>query len=158
MPDGIPADVYPIRNGSFLGGVDDVGWLLALRAVDQFGVPVVGTPVRFNVVSGGGRITVGDDRTFRLGISGARAALGSTAGDKIFNAMVGGMTLQFNGFARNYPDFASADVVNAASFEVGQGLAPGSYITIKGTNLADATQVETTPTASGSTLEREREL
>ena len=145
VPSGVPADVYPIRNGSFLGGVDDTGWLLALRVVDQFGVPVVGTPVRFNVVSGGGTITLGNDRSFRLGISGARVSLGATGGDKIFNAMVGGMTLQFNGFARNYPDFAPERVVNAASSEAGQGLAPGSYISIYGTDLADATQVETTP-------------
>jgi minor extracellular serine protease Vpr len=142
VPTGIPADVFSI-GGDFVGGVDDRGWEIDLRVVDSVGVPVVGTPVAFSVVSGGGRITAGDTRTFRLGNAAAIITLGPIAGDQIFSATVGGMTIQFNEFARNYPDFKAEGVVNAAPG--GQGLAPGSYISIFGTDLADATQVEPTP-------------
>ena len=141
---GTVSDAFPIGNGGFLGGINDVDWELDLRAIDQFGVPVVGAPLIFNVVQGGGKVTGGDTQTFALGNAAAFVNLGASQGDQIFNAKVGGLTVQFNGFARVYPQISANRVVDAAGFEVGSGLAPGSYITIFGTALADATQVEST--------------
>ncbi|MBZ5619542.1 MAG: S8 family serine peptidase [Acidobacteriia bacterium] len=141
---GTPTDVFPIGNGGFLGGTNDTDWELDLRVVDQFGVPVLGTPVIFGVVQGGGKVTGGDNQSFALGNAAAFVNLGPNQGDQIFTATVGGLTVQFNGFARVYPVITPNRVVDAASFQVGQGLAPGSYITIFGTALADATQVEST--------------
>jgi uncharacterized protein (TIGR03437 family) len=50
----------------------------------------------------------------------------------------------FDGVSRPYPAIATGGVVNAASGQNGQGLAPGSYAAIYGTALADALQVEST--------------
>jgi len=139
---GTVSDAFPIGNGSFLGGTSDTGWELDMRVVDQAGVPVVGTPLLFHVVQGGGNISEGDQKSFNLGNAAAIVNLGGTPGDQIFNATVGGLTVEFDGYARAYPAIATAS--NAASGDVGQGLAPGSYLSIYGTLLSDATQVEST--------------
>ena len=143
---GVPADAFPIGNGGFAGGTNDTDWELDLRVVDQFGVPVVGTPVTFNVLQGGGKITGGDAQSFALGEAAAFVNLGPNQGDQLFNATIpaGGLTVPFNGFARVYPTIPPGGVVNGATFVVGQGLAAGSYITIMGTALSDATQAEST--------------
>lgn len=143
---GVPADIYPILNPSFTAGFDENDWrVIGSRVVDQYGVPVENIQFRYEAVSAGARILAADDQTWRLGIANARVLLGNPPGDKIFRARVGNLTLQFDGYARNYPDFKVADVKNAASFVTGQGFAPGSYISIFGTDLADATQVVSTP-------------
>jgi minor extracellular serine protease Vpr len=144
VSDNTPADAFPIGNGGFVGGVNDQVWELDLRVIDQCGVPVVNTPVTFHVVQGGGTITAGDAQSFRLGNAAAIVTLGANQGDQIFNATVSNLTVNFNGFARVYPAISPNRAVNAASFDVGQGLAPGSYIAIFGTALSDATQVEST--------------
>ncbi len=144
VSDSTPADAFPIGNGGFVGGTNDQGWELDLRVIDQFGVPVVGTPLRFNVLQGGGKITAGDPQSFRLGNAAALVDLGPNQGDQLFSATVGNLTVPFNGYARAYPAITPDRVLNAASFDVGQGLAPGSYIAIYGTALSDATQVAST--------------
>lgn len=151
---GTPTDAFPIVDGGFLGGTNDTFWPIAMRVIDQFGVPVIGSPAQFTTPPGasftkdpddptGKRVLV-DAATTALGIAGAQVNLGPNQGDQIFTGTVGGLTVQFNGFARVYPAITSNGVVDAAGFQVGQGLAPGSYITIFGTALADATQVEST--------------
>src|ERR1017187_6980554 len=52
---GVPADVFPIFGGSFLGATGDTNWLIAFRLSDAYGVPVAGA-VQFKAVSGGGSI------------------------------------------------------------------------------------------------------
>jgi minor extracellular serine protease Vpr len=141
----IPAAAYTLNNGGFLGGTNDTRWELDLRVVDAYGVPVVGVPVTFKAVSGGGVITGGDQQSFALGNSAVFVNLGPTQGGQIFNATVGGLTTEFDGFARAYPAISPNQVVDAATGQVGKGLAPGSYISIYGTALADATNVESTP-------------
>ncbi len=56
----------------------------------------------------------------------------------------GGLTYTFDGFARQYPAIAANGVVNAASNIIGQGLAPGSYISIYGSALSDSYEVYST--------------
>jgi minor extracellular serine protease Vpr len=141
---GVAAVAFPIGNGGFLGGVNDQGWELDMRVTDPYGVPVLGTPLLFRVVQGGGKITVGDTQSFRLGNAAAIVNLGPNQGDQIFTATVGGLTVEFDGYARVYPSITPNRVVDAATFAVGQGLAPGSYIAIYGAALADATQVKST--------------
>ena len=140
---GTVSDAFPIGNGGFLGGVNDVDWELDLRAIDQFGVPVVGAPVIFNVVQGGGKVTGGDTQTRPRKCRGLRQP-GRQPGRPDLHRQRRRPNVQFNGFARVYPQISANRVVDAAGFEVGSGLAPGSYITIFGTALADATQVEST--------------
>jgi minor extracellular serine protease Vpr len=107
-------------------------------------VPVISLPVRFAAVSGGGSIAAGDATTLRLGIAGATLNTGPALGPQIFSGTAGGLTLQFPGYIRPFPGIAAGGVVNAASQTAGQGLAPGSYISIYGTALADALLKEST--------------
>ncbi len=144
--DGTPYDMFPVHNPGFTGGVGDnasnnLAWLIAFRLVDRYGVPVVNTPVQFSVLSGGGSIALGDPATANYGLAGANVNLGATQGDQFFQATAGGLSYTFQGYARNYPTISTNGVVDAATNQVGKGLAPGSYISIYGTDLADATEV-----------------
>jgi minor extracellular serine protease Vpr len=141
---GIVADVFPVFNGGFIAPPSDTGWAIQPRAIDQYGVPVIGSPVLFSVVSGGGSIASGDNQTFRYGVATGFVNLGSQLGLQVFNAKVGTITAEFDGYARPFPAIPAGGVMDAASFQTNRGLAAGSYITIKGTNLADATQVFST--------------
>jgi uncharacterized protein (TIGR03437 family) len=142
---GVPADVFPIFGGSFLGATGDTNWLIAFRLSDAYGVPVAGQ-VQFKAVSGGGSIEPGGDaQTFRYGVAGALVTLGLQPGPQIFNGAAGSLTVEFDGYARPFPAIGANSVMDAASFHTDFGLAPGSYITIKGTNLSDTTQVYSTP-------------
>src|SRR5207247_1888446 len=60
-------------------------------------------------------------------------------GDVKFTGSAGGLTVTFSGFARLLPVIAPNGAVNAASFQVGPGMAPGSYISLFGTGLSDFT-------------------
>lgn len=117
---------------------------LAFKLVDQFGAPVIGAPVQFKVVKGGGSIQQPDSVTDSDGIAFAGATYGSQAGDQIFSATAGGLTATFTDTARAEPVIKSGGAVNAASFQAGQGVAPGSYITLFGTGLSDDTGVANT--------------
>jgi|SRR5271157_189498 len=144
---GVPADIFPVAGGQFLGAVGDSGinaWLVAFRLIDAYGVPVAG-PVQFKAVSGGGEIEPGADaQTFRYGVAGALVDLGTQPGPQIFDGIAGGLTVEFDGYARPFPAIAANGVMDAANFHTDFGLAPGSYITIKGTSLSDTTQVYST--------------
>jgi uncharacterized protein (TIGR03437 family) len=143
---GAPTDIYPIYDSSFTGAPNDTNWLIGFRTVDQYGVRIPqGTPVRFGAVSGGGSIAQGDSGTDRLGDAFADVNLGPNTGYQVFSGTAGSVTTQFFGYARHIPVIASGGVGNAAPGGVaGQGLAPGSYISIYGTNLSDATLGEFT--------------
>jgi minor extracellular serine protease Vpr len=142
---GAVADIMRIHNASFAAPENDTGYGMFLRAMDQYGVPVLGYPVQFNVVKGGGTIVSGDNQTFLYGEAGALMNLGP-AGDQIFTATLPGFApVEFDGFARALPAINDGGVVNAAPFQAGQGLAPGSYISIFGTLLSDANAIVTTP-------------
>lgn len=142
---GVPSDIYPVFNGTFLGGPGDTNWLLGLRVTDQYGIPVANQPVTFQMTTGGGTIGLADAQTDVFGGAGAKVNFGPNSGDQIFTATVGSLTMKFNGSARNYPAINTGGVVDAATQQAGQGLAPGSYISIYGTDLADATAVFSTP-------------
>jgi minor extracellular serine protease Vpr len=138
---GIPADIFPIVGGSFLGATNDINWLVAFRLSDANGVPVSG-PVQFKAGTGGGTVTAtADTQTFRYGVAGALVNLGPQPGPQTFTGTANGLTVTFNGYARPFPAIGANSVLDAASFHTDYSLAPGSYITIKGSNLSDTTQV-----------------
>ena len=144
--DGIPHDIFPIMNGGFVAPPNDYGWRLGFRVVDQYGVPVVNTPVSFQISSGGGKFDAngGDNTTDKLGNASVWVDVGAS-GDQVFKGAAGGLTQEFDATIRRYPSIKSGGVVNAAPpYQVGQGLAPGSYISIFGNDLADSTLVEST--------------
>lgn len=142
---GVPNNAFAIKNGGFLGLPNETDWLLGLKVVDQYGVPVPNAPVSFRVQSGGGKISRGDNATDRLGIAAVFIQLGPQLGEQVFIGTAGGLSVEFDGYARPLPSIKDAGVVNAATFQAGQGLAPGSYISIFGDVLADATAFVSTP-------------
>lgn len=126
---------------------------LAFQLIDQWGVPISGIPITWGVNIGGGSISSDPSQTDSEteavpGVPGfgfATAACGPTPGPQEFVATVGGMQLLFDGTARLNPTISPNSAVNAASFQVSQGVAPGSYIALFGTGLSDTTDVFTTP-------------
>jgi len=101
-------------------------------------VPITSESVLFSAVQGGGGIYQGDAATDRTGMAFAIVNIGSQPGDQIFTAAAGPLSVEFDGYALPVPSINRNGVVNTASSQVGQGLAPGSYISIYGSYLADA--------------------
>ena len=112
---------------------------VVFKVVDDFGVPVAGLPVQFAVTSGGGSVSQADAKTDANGLAGATATCGPNPGDVEFTGTAGGLTVTFSDTARVSPLIAPNGAVNAASFQVGPGAAPGSYISLFGTGLSDFT-------------------
>ena len=144
--DGVPYNIQCILDCSPLGPPNDFGWLLVFRVVDQYGVPVVGTPVNFTIAKGGGKFDAagGDHQTDVLGNAGVFVDLGPS-GEQSFIGTAGSLRQSFDGLVRNLPTIKSGGVVNAATFQAGQGMAPGSYISIFGSDLSDANAAASTP-------------
>jgi len=138
-------------NAVRLGGLGFVGSTgsfrrLFLKLVDRYGVPVAGVPVTFRPEAGGGRIDYVITPTDALGIVEAGVLLGAQFGQQEFSAQVAGFdNIFFTGRARLVPSIQTDGVVNAASGQVGRGVAPGSYISIFGRNLSEALRVTSTP-------------
>ncbi len=118
---------------------------LLVKAVDAFGVPVADAPVRWSVLTGGGRIDLASQRTDSFGIADAGVTLGSALGEQAFQVDVAGTRRVFGGRSIPLPTFAASGVVNAATGQPGEGAAPGSYISIFGAGLAEFTRVFQTP-------------
>jgi minor extracellular serine protease Vpr len=141
---GVVADVFPVYDGGFIAPPNDTNWPIQPRAIDQYGVPVIGQSVLFSAGPGGGSVVTADTTTFRYGVATGTVNLGPQLGTQVFNATIGGLVTEFDGYARPLPAINTGGVMDGASFSTSRGLAPGSYITIKGTALADATQVFST--------------
>src|ERR1017187_9726576 len=143
--DGIPYDIFPTQNGGFVAPPNDFGWALSFRVVDRYGVPVANTPASFQIQSGGGKFNAqgGDNATDVLGNARVFVDMGAS-GDQIFTGTAGGLTQEFYATIRRYPTINSGGVINAAPPYLAQGLAPGSYISIFGSDLADSSLVENT--------------
>ena len=153
--DGVPFDIMPVYDGGFTGTVGDTCWYLAFKILDQYGIAVPNTPVTFGVAQGGGSQSTSSSCptgvspgpasvTNDYGVAWTDMDLGSSPGDQTFTGSAGGLTTYFYGYVRPEPSISAGGVVDAASFQAGQGLAPGSYISIFGTALSDATQVIST--------------
>jgi uncharacterized protein (TIGR03437 family) len=135
--DGVPFDILPVDGGSFLGTVGDTCRYLAFKVVDQFGIAVPNQSATFSVTSPS---CPSATETNSYGIAWANVDLGSSPGDRTFQGQAGGLTTTFYAEVRPAPSISANGVVDAASYQVGTGLAPGSYVSIFGTNLSDATQ------------------
>ncbi|MFN7922504.1 MAG: S8 family serine peptidase [Bryobacteraceae bacterium] len=143
LGDGVAVNAIPLRGDGFDREVGSAVRLI-YKLVDQFGAPVGNTNVRFRVESGGGSIDVGSATTDVLGIAEGRVILGSQIGFQEFSAEGGGKTIYFGGNARIRPTISSGGVLNAASNQLGRGIAPGSYMAIFGRGLSDALKVAST--------------
>jgi uncharacterized protein (TIGR03437 family) len=143
--DGIPYDIFPTQNGGFVAPPNDFGWAISFRVVDRYGVPVPNTPVSFQIFSGGGKFDAkgGDNATDVLGNARAFVDVGAS-GDQIFTGTAGGLTQEFDATIRRYPTINNGGVVNAGPPYLPGAQAPGSYISIFGSDLADSSLVEST--------------
>lgn len=145
--DGAPYSVLPLEGLGFEGTAGQLTYL-TYKVVDRYGVPVRGVRTRARVVFGGGSISQESGETDDLGIGWADVNLGSQIGDQEFYVAVGDQPnfgVYFDGRARLKPTISSGGIVNLASGQVGQGLAPGSYISIYGRGLSEATREFSTP-------------
>ncbi len=138
VPDNQPGNLLQLGGGfDGLVGSAQSPQNLAIKLVDDFGVPISGAAVTFSAPDGG-QIQNAQATTDSYGIAIATPVLGSQAGQQYtYNADAGGMEIQFVGFARSQPTITS--VANAGSFNATAPVAPGSYITLTGSNLCDFT-------------------
>jgi minor extracellular serine protease Vpr len=146
ISDGQPFDIMPVIDGNFSGVVNDQCWLISFKVVDQFGVAVPNVPVQFKYGEGAqsgasscpSGVAPGPDTvTDNYGIASTNVDLGSATGDQVFEADAGGLSTYFYASVRQLPVINS--ISDSASGQVGQGLAPGSYISLYGNALSDAT-------------------
>jgi uncharacterized protein (TIGR03437 family) len=105
----------------------------AVRAVDMYGVVVAGQQVTFSA-TGAGSISPKTANTNPYGIAQATLQCGAQ-GQTAVSAAIGGKMLQASGTIEPLPAISENGVVNAASFEQGKLVAPGSYVTIFGSGL-----------------------
>jgi minor extracellular serine protease Vpr len=148
VPSQTPFNIIPLIGAQFDGNVNETipEGAVAFKLIDRSGLPVAGAAVSFRVLAGGGSIDPAATMTDAYGIAAAVPVLGPSAGFQDFGASAGGLSLQFTGTARVKPAISNNGIVNGASFEQGIPVAPGSYISIFGTDLSDAVdQVQQLP-------------
>jgi len=149
VSDGTPFDAFALRGGGFDGLANDIVEL-DVKVVDKFGAPVPNVPVRFYSVFGGGHVVNGQvsATTDNLGIAFADVVLGTQIGAQEFAVDINNppqFSIAFDGNVRVPLVISNNGVVDAASVRVGQGLAPGSYVSIFGSGLSDVTRLYQTP-------------
>jgi minor extracellular serine protease Vpr len=141
---GVVDNLTSLAGDGFDGTVGQIipDGVLAIKLVDQFGVPVSGKQVSFS--SNNGTIKNADPQTDAYGIATAQAVLGSQPGAYSFRVLASGLSWVYDGSARAVPTISAGGIVNGASFEAGKPVAPGSYVSIFGSNLSDFTDFATT--------------
>src|SRR5262249_13054239 len=113
---------------------------IAAKLVDQYGVAVAAPPVTFRVTPADSvNLKNASTTKDQNGIAGAEVILGPNTGSPTIVIRAGGPTDTVGGTVRPPITISSNGVVNAATFEAGKPVAPGSYITIFGSGLADFT-------------------
>jgi minor extracellular serine protease Vpr len=137
---GYPASLIAV-NGGGDGSVDQDLGPIGVELTDQFGLPIAGVPVTFTAT--GGTLRNADSKTNVYGIASADAILGNQPGKYDFNVTGLGLSWDFLGTVLPRPNITQ--IVDAASFEAGKPVAPGSYISIFGSALSSVT--DSTPTA-----------
>ena len=137
--DHSPANIIPLVGDLFDGTVGEIipDGAIAIKLIDNEGLPVQGAAVSTRVVAGGGSIQNADSQTDAYGIASAVPVLGPQAGRQAFALTAGGRSWQFDGQARAKPAIPANGIVNGASFEAAKPVAPGSYISIFGSALSD---------------------
>jgi uncharacterized protein (TIGR03437 family) len=147
---GVPNNLIPLSGDGFDGTVGQQipNGMIAIKVIDSSGVPVSGASVSFTA-NVGGTFQSADSQTNAYGIAQAVPILGSQVGNYDFTASLtgpnsGGLAWDFSGSARALPAIGANGIVNGASFESGKAVAPGSYVSIFGTNLSDTTDFATT--------------
>ncbi len=150
--DGVPKQILNLAGDGETGTVGQSvpDGFIAFKVIDQYGVPVTGLPVTFRLATAGqGSLSNADAHTDPFGIAGANITLPSTpcmgSCSMVVNGTAGALKTTFTNNARALPTIASNGIVDAASFQAGNGIVPGSYISLFGTGLADSSQANSLP-------------
>jgi minor extracellular serine protease Vpr len=138
---GIADNALYIAGGGDGAVGQDIGPLI-VRVIDPFGVGVPNSTVTFRASAGASLKNV-MSKTDAYGVASAEQILGPTPGNYTFTVTAAGTPVRFSGAARAQPTISAGGIVNAASFDT-KPVAPGSYVTIFGSNLSDSTAPETT--------------
>ncbi len=112
---------------------------IIIKVVDQYGVAVKDAPIKFEALDGGS-IQNADSTTDVNGIARAQPVLGPKLGTQRFRVTSGNASGILYAFARPQPTIAANGIVNSGSAAAGSPVAPGSYVAIFGTGLADHTR------------------
>lgn len=142
--DNTAFNAFPLTSNGFTALANSRLSRLNVKFVDKQGAPAAGVTVRFRAEVGGGRIDTALARTDALGIADAVVFAGPSLGEQVFSVEGGGLKVEWVGRAIQQPAIQTGGVVNAASGQLGTGVAPGSYISIFGAALADTTLVYST--------------
>ena len=113
---------------------------MVVKLVDMNGVPIPGLNVTFIAPTGASLQNV-QGVTDSNGIASAEAFMGTTPGSSYtYTAQFGARAIfSFPATALSQPVITASSVVNAGSLTEGQPIAPGSYISIFGSNLSATT-------------------
>jgi uncharacterized protein (TIGR03437 family) len=136
---GTANDIFPVAGSQdvgFVGQTNSQGFS-AVKVVDAYGVAMSGQAVTWSPLNGG-TVANAEATTDSEGIARATFISGSTAGQTYqYSASVSGVSaFTFNETALAQPTIGAGGVVSAASFALGQGIAPGSLVAIFGTGLS----------------------
>ncbi len=140
--DNVAFNAFPLVGDGFTRAAGRQLRLIA-KFVDQFGAPVANLRIRFRAETGG-TIEQATESTDELGIAEARVVIGSALGQNVFSVEPvngGDPRVEFAGQVIQEPALRSDGIVNAASGQAGQGLAPGSYVSLFGASFTDQTRV-----------------
>jgi minor extracellular serine protease Vpr len=150
VPDGIPYNIVPAAFGAIQGTPGQDGGTLGVQLIDQYGVPVTGTPVTFSAPQGDLALQSVDGEpacspnnastttcdTDSYGYAYAEAFLGQTPGSPTITAQVGRTSFSLGqAYILPVPTITAGLVLNNASFQT--AIAPGSIVAIKGSNVMD---------------------
>lgn len=131
---GVPDEVIPLTGTGFSGAPGSPNFV-AFKVVDIYGIPVAGLPVMWSESPGG--TAAGDSATDANGVASALLTLGSEPRTYSYVAIVASQRIPYSGTALVAP--SSERVLNGASFDTANGIAPGSYVSIFGAGLSDTT-------------------
>jgi uncharacterized protein (TIGR03437 family) len=141
VSNGQPNDLFPVVGDGDVGfpNQPNASGFGLFKVVDQFGVGVPNLPITWSLENGGS-ITGESTATDAEGFAGANFTLGPTANTTYnFDANVAGTTQTFSILAVAQPTISTGGVVSAASFQIGQGIAPGSLVAVFGSGLSGDT-------------------
>lgn len=139
--DGVPYNIISLAgdgDDGIAGEQPAFGFIVA-QLVDRYGVPVVNYPVYYSVLQGGGKLQNALSATDNYGLCDAETILGPTPGANVYTVAAAGLAATFTATGRLQPTILGNGVVSAANYSAAPP-APGSYVSVFGAALAEATQ------------------
>ena len=143
VSDGSPASIFGLQTSSELSCPVGGSLTFVVKVLDRFGVPVSGSRVHWINDSAKGKLDSDYSTTDKYGIATMGVTIDSNPGDHPnWAAINGDKAYQYlNVRGLPVPSINANGVMNSASLDASQKIAPGSYVTILGQALADVTAI-----------------